>query len=569
MSATRSINLNGKIRQIGRVTFLRAELGQERESQFATIFYAVDGQEQPLGLRLDVTKKALLDLTGDETADGACEEVTNLILRAIQTGATPIAVGSAPHDVDLDKPFEFEGVFWLPQETVQQSRGVISYTPDDGLKLRLATPLEAASGHGLLGGLGGPYGSIFGRLSGGGIVTLLDTFVTSKSFGLGGLGSLEVFANRCIFGVHLVSSTDVAFTGFTLELTSLEEWLGIWAIANERKINEEGQNVTVVTFTSPPVQRIHVPAESLTITINLGLSENHEAFRTVTLAQRAWIHVTSEAERDISEWMSISYRLQNLFSLFVGKGVTVRQLSLELAGRVIPEGSFNTECPVAFMRRDARARERLHPSEMVIAFFNIENQLASVVERWFALSSTHQQAINMFLGGTFYSKLPLESRFVAALSALEVYHRDLGINQLLDTSTFGQLVEVLANDPALGVDDQKRDMLRQNLQRANDYPMTERIREMVARFPGEFGDALQVGKPEFAKRIVDQRDHIVHGVAEHAPEFSPPDLFRVTDRLRMLLCAVLLSDMGIDPALAAARVRATREFQWAIHQPIA
>ena len=64
MAEPNSVDLHGKISDIGAVHFLRAEW-QNPQSRFVLIRYAVDEKEEPYGLRLDLDKKAILDDVGD------------------------------------------------------------------------------------------------------------------------------------------------------------------------------------------------------------------------------------------------------------------------------------------------------------------------------------------------------------------------------------------------------------------------------------------------------------------------------------------------------------------------
>jgi hypothetical protein len=64
MAEPNSVDLRGKIPDIGTVRFLRAEW-KNPQSRFVLIRYAVNDKEETYGLRLDLDKKAILDDVGD------------------------------------------------------------------------------------------------------------------------------------------------------------------------------------------------------------------------------------------------------------------------------------------------------------------------------------------------------------------------------------------------------------------------------------------------------------------------------------------------------------------------
>jgi hypothetical protein len=75
MPEIKSIPLEGRIEDIGALHFLRAEWQREK-SRFVLIRYSWQGREQPLGLRLDLDKRVLLDSLGDADVDKSVQEVT-------------------------------------------------------------------------------------------------------------------------------------------------------------------------------------------------------------------------------------------------------------------------------------------------------------------------------------------------------------------------------------------------------------------------------------------------------------------------------------------------------------
>src|SRR5467141_3201980 len=64
MSETKSITLEGKLEDVGALHFLRVEW-QRDGSRFVLIRCSLDGDEQPLGLRLDLDKRVFLDSLGN------------------------------------------------------------------------------------------------------------------------------------------------------------------------------------------------------------------------------------------------------------------------------------------------------------------------------------------------------------------------------------------------------------------------------------------------------------------------------------------------------------------------
>ena len=65
-----TVNLEGKIPDVGSIAFLRAEWWSP-ESKFRVIFYSIDGKEQELGLVIDIDKRVFLDHVNEEVSKQA------------------------------------------------------------------------------------------------------------------------------------------------------------------------------------------------------------------------------------------------------------------------------------------------------------------------------------------------------------------------------------------------------------------------------------------------------------------------------------------------------------------
>ena len=72
---------------------------------------------------------------------------------------------------------------------------------------------------------------------------------------------------------------------------------------------------------------------------------------------------------------------------------------------------------------------------------------------------------------------------------------------------------------------------------------------------------------EVADKIVSERNRLLHGVGGDT-QISPRILFNINARLRILLYALILTDLGFDTNMTAQRVQGFRDFQWALQQPI-
>ena len=98
MTEVMSANLEGEIENVGDLRFLRAEWWTPG-SRFVVLRYALGHDEEPLGLRLDLDKEAILDSTGDARLDtgvrAKAPAISSLVARAKPSIEEALAAGPA------------------------------------------------------------------------------------------------------------------------------------------------------------------------------------------------------------------------------------------------------------------------------------------------------------------------------------------------------------------------------------------------------------------------------------------------------------------------------------------
>jgi hypothetical protein len=82
VSDIKSIDLRGKVRDAGQVSFIRAEW-KNPESRFMIIRYSMDGAEARYGLRLDLDKAAFLDDVDDPATNNEVQARAGEIWRFV------------------------------------------------------------------------------------------------------------------------------------------------------------------------------------------------------------------------------------------------------------------------------------------------------------------------------------------------------------------------------------------------------------------------------------------------------------------------------------------------------
>jgi hypothetical protein len=92
------VELRDRVDTEGSIEFLSAETSGTGYSPFAIVRYAIDGQEQDLGLRLDLDKQVFLDHFDDEGREAIVEHAAPIISGVVGDYLSSLDWPSPPDD---------------------------------------------------------------------------------------------------------------------------------------------------------------------------------------------------------------------------------------------------------------------------------------------------------------------------------------------------------------------------------------------------------------------------------------------------------------------------------------
>jgi hypothetical protein len=529
MSQPRVINLQGKVRDVGTVRFLRAEVPRGRSTSVATIYYSVDANDQALGLRLDVGKMSFLDTTGIADVDEKLTEIAPLVLNAI-TDRLRLQVRPTPRQIDLLQNINLEGLFWLPDDSVSQSQGIMSYSPTDKLRIKLSNrlkntpnPLEMSQ-----------FPLIHATFTDGGIATLIDCFVTKQRFGSGGEGTTEILANKCIVGIHAPDLESLKFSGFQLRLTSLEEWMQVPFIKQEQIQRTDTDPFTLrITYTRPAPLEFSVDDGALNVKFHSGFQSHHE-MTEFQISQTTTLQVQSATDRTLEDLLNISGCFQTFLSLLVGEAVAVREMALEVAAVNVANLDDVVACPLIAVHKVSKFTPHIHPMEMLLPQLEIKSSIGELFGRWLILNGKARQAFAAFFETWFVPETPLALRFVSIVSALEI---------------FGRSVEMPS------------DFSEQN------GDLFSRVNTLSVKLPNEIRGRLLGSSDNFLRTVVTTRNFIVHGTSAKEQEVLDGEkLYHAVEKLRIWFISLVFLEIGIAPERLADIFKRSGWIRWAMEQ---
>ena len=435
--------------------------------------------------------------------------------------------------------FEELGGFWLPDDADNTRSGLLTFGHGSGkFDLTLLNPFEDPVAFMATVETHQGYPVIFGVLASGKPVTLTNAQIASSTLHFGGIGAakLELRPDYVFLGAHLESGLSSDFNGFRMEFEHFNQW-AFSGVPATRSV-EEGK--TVLTETGS--EDVDCDAFGGHLKVRF-ITSNDSGMFEASLGRSSLVEFDLEEPTDLRTLTSnVSAPLQ--YFLTFACGVPVHPLSLGVAIEGLSQTVGAVEMPVLVevgYRGWHGASNGKPPTMMRLPLSAIRDRLGEVMSAWEVLYNEQERAMLLLFSISLGLDLYLDTRFLFAVQAVELYHRKKWPDGVMAKADHKQRVKDIVD----GVEDRKvRAWLKDKLAYSNEPTLRQRLGAML--------EYCEVAHPtlfreELPKLAADTRNYLTH--------FSPrlkskaaadEDLFILGMEVMALLELCLLRDLGFD-----------------------
>ena len=471
---------------------------------------------------------------------------------------------SHPMEIEFDKPLDEPGRFWLPNDPSKAVPGRFKYDPTSGITLELTAELIP----GKYGGSPEEHTVIHGQLMPGTFVTIADAFVTNRKFGSGGRGPVTITANRALFGRHVESIEQMVIKSCSICLAGLNEWLGIKLLSTEDKMDEGKWIGLDVHYRQPPGIKVELPNAGSTLFIKVKVCR-HFSRNGMELGYQVYFDIVADDSIPLSQIHDISWSLQCLMALMIGQVPATHWMSVTpfLSDE---ESNDENECFFLYHQRADVKIKSIYAPEMLLPYQIAKADFPVIVNKWFARTDQTKLATNIYFSSLLQQSPTIEIRFLAAMQAIESYHRSLGEGNYMEPKLYDAIWPKIAAQLPLEIKDDHRQSLKKRLEYGNEYSQRKRLLSMLDKMPEPLRKEITGGNlTRFVGKVVDTRNYFTHyDLASKEKSWASKDVINAATRLRILFVASIFHDLGLaDEALIAAISR-KQDFAWWLRQTL-
>ncbi|GAB2822284.1 hypothetical protein GCM10027022_10900 [Alpinimonas psychrophila] len=457
----------------------------------------------------------------------------------------------------LNEPREWTGKWWLQGDPDNKVPGVLAYSPNDGLRLRLVGGWEyvvkqpGENDSTIITNELRHWPSVLG-IGDGKFVTLLDVCVTSantfniaRMFGVP--DKLELSATTALIGFHLADPDDAVFVAGIGQVENLTTWSRRSGIEEKHyfgaKVGELSGQIDLTRL-----DPLSVDIGPLTATLHhvawQPFSGESRGGAVVRVREQASIEFSSEEAKPLQHWLDLLGGIADLMSLS-----TLRACGLITMRVYLPPtpDRFPEDHPLRNERHEIEVYQQLlvtpKPDEKALNQRNLvltldDLSFEELLPKWLEVRGTFAAARGMILGLQYVTGGYIETRVVTAVAAAESMHRALAPDPPIPSEEFKQIREtLLAAVPA----DRKSWLAERLTEQSNVPTLKQRLLSLVDRL-GAAGEALVLNREKWANAAKNARNNLVHkGSSEHDLEV----LHAVVEVTAGIVILNLLKELGV------------------------
>lgn len=336
------------------------------------------------------------------------------------------------------------------------------------------------------------------------------------------------------FDCHFFNEEAVKFTKVRATFKNINDWVKKYGF--DVNHNFEANEIDV-HYKRP--DDIHIKINE---TLTCAISFNHwfpwsGSVHELKISQQAYFQIDSVVPLSLFETLDNLMLFQNFLTLAIFEpsypmsiGLTIPTLEKEVQSSLVYKPGFD------YNPKSSRG-------VFLFQYDDIAFNFQTIVQNWFSFKSTLAPVIDLVLNSFYNRNLNVETRFLHMAQALETFHRRYKNKEPFDKKEYKAWVRALVET----VDDKYREMLKGKLDFANEQPLHARIEECISNLPIETIQTIVGDKKKFIGDVKNSRNYYTHfSQSLEKKALKGNMLYQVTDKLRIVLIATILSEAGFE-----------------------
>lgn len=455
--------------------------------------------------------------------------------------AVPVSLPAQRKDkftMQLSKPIEKPGFFWLPKEPRNRLPGVFRISESGEARLEvfcLSDPIqflisEDQNPNRIVGIIGNE------------LITLDECTYGDRSL-QGSVLISTIYAKRALIGFNYGKEEKITFSKIEFSVEGLDEWLPIFDL--QGKYNSKDASIHDISIHYSPPKEISLNLPDGIRLKFIFLSNTYHDRIKISINQKAYISLISEKLQPIEYFLELVFKVHNLLRFAIDETVLIDSItgySNEIT-QELEEGK-NSEVPIEIYYQSplhSEERPEIHRSDMLFSYQEVADEFEEILTKWLENYDIYEPTFNLYFASVSSGQKYLEWKFLSLAQGIETLHRRSSQEMEMPEEEFRKIKKnVLKVTP-----NEKQEWLAVRLKYANELSLRKRIKQMIQPFKDLFGNGKE--RDSFIRKVVDTRNYLTHydsGLETKAA--SGEDLWRLCMKLEALFQLHFLRLIGMN-----------------------
>jgi hypothetical protein len=434
------------------------------------------------------------------------------------------------------KPFETTGVWWLPQNPLRRVGGTLRFVDHEGVTLSLMDVLSQVTPQSFR-----MQPLIHGfalDLDNGKPVSLRGCRQHATRMMSAGLMTESFRVERAFLGGYLASDIDFSFRGIALKLHGLLEWAeGFTGMNSSLSPDATGMFHFAYQQREPLVAEL----DNAHLVFSVGASMS-EGTRSYEAREDATISISSDVALSEEDWnRRYVYPLQNFVTFVLGRPSAIQDLRFR---REDPNDVFGPDFQLFASRIFGVTDAEKHGGGCMPLFTvgQVKDRFQDVMRRWIHIHQKFQDACNSLFAVLYIDRPYLETRFLAAAHALELYDRARAGAQERISAENNRREAILSS-----ISSQDRNWLVPRILPLGIPPFSEILTRLYDEHAPAMAPICSNDRDGFITSAIDARNYIVHhSRSEHSKVELGEEVLWLYEKLTILMKLCLLAELGFQ-----------------------
>jgi hypothetical protein len=370
----------------------------------------------------------------------------------------------------------------------------------------------------------------------------------------------EYQASTGFFGANLPAGTNTAFRRLCVRLAGLTKW--VRPLSGFRRPPAQpadvGEQASLLGYATPAPLGGLVPGAE----ISLGFSLNHRArVQEHTFREEAVLTLACEQARPETELTAqFVYPLRNLVTFLFDQAQQVEGVSLwQQEIFAAPEDDPEVQVIRALIQpqEDAEADENSGRLYELFSITEVVPRFAQFISDWLRISETFSAACNLFFGLKYRPPGFVDLTFVVVVQTLLLYYTRREDGRAERTAEAERLERAVA-----ALSEEQGCWLRAHLGSRPFPPFPHVLDKLLREHDEAVGPLIRGERAAFAAEVIRTLDYLEKRDREPGTTVRlGPSLFWMTEKLRFLMRACLLRELGFSPEKVRAFFEGNRLYQ--------